>query len=121
MKKVLVVDDEPALLDVLAQVLADEGYAVATARDGEHALRQAERERPDLVLMDVMMPRLDGRDALRRLRVHPDLRAVPVILTSAGVPAAQVEPGVAFLRKPFDLDRLLALVARLLREAPAAG
>jgi CheY-like chemotaxis protein len=120
-KKVLVVDDEPALLDVLAQVLADEGYAVATARDGEHALRQAEQERPDLVLMDVMMPRLDGRDALRRLRAHPSLGAVPVILTSAGVPAAQVEPGVAFLRKPFDLDRLLALVARLLHEVSTAG
>ena len=119
MKKVLVVDDEPALLDVVSQVLADEGYAVATARDGEHALRLAERERPDLVLMDVMMPRLDGRDTLRRLREHPDLRNVPVILTSAGIPSAQIESGVTFLRKPFDLDRLLALVARMLRDSSA--
>jgi CheY-like chemotaxis protein len=113
MKTVLVADDEPTLLSLIADLLADEGYAVVTARDGREALDLASEEPPDLILLDVMMPRLDGREAFRLMRDRPDLRQVPVAMMSAGIRADQVPSGVALLSKPFDLDRLLSLVARL--------
>ena len=97
MKTILVVDDEPTLLGVVTQALRDEEYHVVTARDGAEALEVADREHPDLILMDVMMPRLDGRDAVKRLREHDGLRGVPVVLMSAGVMASRIEPGIAFL------------------------
>ncbi len=121
MKTVLVADDEPTLLSLIAELLADEGYDVVTARDGREALELASRRAPDLILLDVMMPRLDGREALRLMRDRPELREVPVAMMSAGIREDQVPPGVALLPKPFDLDRLLALVARLVEPDTEAG
>ena len=115
MTAVLVVEDEPLLRDLVAEVLRDEGYAVVTAGDGREAIDALERERPQLVLMDVMMPTLDGRAAYRAMRARPDLPAVPVVLMSAAVGPERLDPTIsAFLPKPFDLDDLLALVARLI-------
>jgi CheY-like chemotaxis protein len=115
--KILVADDEPLLLRIIVDALTDEGYEVVAARDGREAVELAVRERPDLLLMDVMMPRLDGREAVRRLRERSDGQAVPMVLMSAGVSVSRVEQGITFLPKPFDLDRLLGLIARLLGEA----
>lgn len=114
MSKILVADDEPLLLGIIVEALIDEGYQVVAARDGREAVELEAREEPDLVLMDVMMPRLDGRDAARLLRERADGPAVPVVLMSAGVSAAKIEPGIAFLPKPFDLDQLLSLISGLL-------
>ncbi|MDP9469617.1 MAG: response regulator [Chloroflexota bacterium] len=74
MKMVLVVDDEPVIRDLVADVLRDEGYAVVTAADGREGLDLLARERPDLVLMDVMMPGLDGREAYLAMRSRPICR-----------------------------------------------
>jgi CheY-like chemotaxis protein len=116
--RILIVDDEHGIADVLATVLEDEGYDVTHAADGVEALALIERDRPDLVITDHMMPRLTGATFLARLRqrerdTRPLPLPLPAILMSAALPVAATPPTV-FLAKPFDIDRLLALVARLL-------
>lgn len=122
MKTVLVVDDEPAIRAILREVLHDEGYAVIEASNGRAMLEIVLRERPDLVLMDVMMPGGDGRDGYRALRSRADLPAIPVVMMSAAVNPHGLDPSIAgFLRKPFDLNRLVALVADLIDSPPSDG
>jgi len=117
-KSVLVVDDEPVLRGLVAEVLRDEGYAVAEAGDGEALLDRLKDERPNLVLLDVMMPGIDGRQAYLVMRSRDDLPRVPVVMMSAAVSPNQLDPSIAaFLPKPFDLDRLLALVEELIGPA----
>jgi DNA-binding response OmpR family regulator len=114
-KTVLVVDDEPALRSVVRAVLNDEGYTVLEAPNGASMLELLARERADLVLLDVMMPGGDGREAYRELRARADRPDVPVVMMSAAVRPDGLDPSIAaFLRKPFDLDHLLALVAGLI-------
>jgi len=114
-KAILVVDDEPAILESIVEVLRDEGYAVESARNGQAALLVFEQSAPDLVLMDVMMPGLDGRAAYLAMRAHPRGQDIPVVLMSAAADPNRLAPSVtAFLPKPFDLDQLLDLVAQLL-------
>jgi CheY-like chemotaxis protein len=112
---ILVVDDEPLIRGVLVAVLRDEGYAVVTANDGHAALEMVRQQAPALVLMDVMMPRMDGRSAFRAMRDLAHANGLPVILMSAMARPADLDPEItAFLRKPVDLQDLLALVARVL-------
>ncbi len=114
MTTVLVVDDEPTLRSILVDVLVDEGYAVVTARDGQEALEIFARDAPDLVLMDVMMPRMDGPTAVRALRALPNGTTVPIVLASAVMSSDGLDLGIdGFLRKPFELDDLLQLIGRL--------
>jgi|SRR5215213_9431032 CheY-like chemotaxis protein len=115
MNTILVVDDEPLIREVVVDLLRDEGYAVVTADDGHAALEMVQQEAPALVLMDVMMPRMDGRAAFQAMRDHIPGDDLPVILMSAMVEPTDLHPEItAFLRKPVDLDQLLALIARLL-------
>jgi CheY-like chemotaxis protein len=115
--RVLVVDDEAALREAVAVLLRDEGYAVLTATDGRAALSVLATEAPDLVLMDVMMPGMDGREAYLAMRAHPNGRAIPIVLSSAAADPAGLDPSISgFLPKPFDIDELLQLVARLLAD-----
>ena len=103
---VLIADDEPAIVDLLSQFLEDEGYVVECASDGQMALEMTRQSRPDLVIADVMMPKMDGFDLLDELA--SDGHAVPVILMSAAVVSRR--EGVPFIAKPFDLGELLDLV-----------
>ena len=115
MSTILVVDDEPFIKDALVDALRDEGYTVLTADDGRAALEMVQQEAPSLVLMDVMMPRMDGRSAFRAMRAHAHGDGLPVILMSAMAEPADLDPEItAFLRKPLDLDQLLTLIAGLL-------
>ena len=116
--KILVVDDEVAIRDLLVEILADEGYLVCAASNGWAAVAMVQRERPDLMLMDVMMPGLDGPKTLRHLRTLPVPVVVPTVLMSAAhhVTLDGAE-AVAFVSKPFDLVHLLAVVARMIRPA----
>jgi CheY-like chemotaxis protein len=119
-KTVLVVDDEPALRAVLRAILGDEGYVVMEAPHGPAMLELLARERPDLVLLDVMMPGGDGREAYYELRGRADLADLPVVMMSAGIRPDGLDPSIAaFLRKPFDLDRLVTLVTDLIGPAHA--
>lgn len=126
--RVLVVDDEPALREALQSSLEFEGYRVGLASDGLAALETLRREPYDLVLLDVMMPRLDGLTACRRLRAAGD--HVPVLMLTArdavGDRVSGLDAGADdYLVKPFELDELLARVRALLRRgalaAPAAS
>ena len=116
--KIMVVDDEPAIRDLIVAVLEDEGYAVVAATNGRRALDLMLAERPDLVIMDIMMPEMDGREAYRRLRDLPEFARTPVVMMSAATSPDRLTPRVdAFLSKPFDLDHLLHTVARVLASA----
>lgn len=113
--KILVVDDEPAIRDLILAVLEDEGYTVVGANSAIHALEVIAHQRPDLILMDIMMPEMDGREAFRRIRQRPELAGIPVVMMSAAYAADRVPQHVAgFLSKPFELDHLLETVSRLL-------
>ncbi|MHA6761012.1 response regulator transcription factor [Streptacidiphilus sp. PAMC 29251] len=118
--RVLVVDDEPALRDALESSLAFEGYEVTTASDGLEALDAIAANTPDLVLLDIMMPRLDGLTTVRRLRARGD--SVPVLMLTArdavGDRVTGLDVGADdYLAKPFELDELLARVRALLRRS----
>lgn len=112
MKTILVIDDEGAIIEVLRGLLEDEGYRVVSAHNGFDGLECVARERPDLIISDVMMPRMGGIAFARALKQTPGHAAIPVVLASAGV--ASID-GVAsaFLTKPFDFELLLATVRRL--------
>ncbi len=106
---VLVVDDDVAIRDVIAQTLTDEGYVVCEANDGQMALDAVKRHRPRVIVMDLMMPVLDGAAAIRRLKANPATKAIRIVLMSAALSHRQPRPDVpadAVLPKPFDLAAL---------------
>ncbi len=109
--KILVVDDEPAICDLVADLLTDEGYEVQSAPDGQIALDFNARDPPDRITSDVMMPGCDGLSVLQTLRRGGIM--IHVVLMSA-VPLRQRVVGVPVIPKPFGLDALLAQVHRLL-------
>jgi CheY-like chemotaxis protein len=117
--KILVVDDEGAIRDLLVELFSDEGYVVRAASNGRVAVSMVLDEPPDLIMMDVMMPELNGPETLKHLRTLPSLAQVPVILMSAArYVSSDGASNVAFIPKPFNLDDVLQIVARMLRPAP---
>jgi two-component system, OmpR family, alkaline phosphatase synthesis response regulator PhoP len=116
MPTILIIDDEPTVADLLAELLAEEGYAVVTAFNAAEGLARAADVRPDLILSDVMMPGDDGYTLARTVAADPDLRGTPVVLMSAGPRQAPTPdtPVAAFVAKPFLLDQVLDLLDRLL-------
>jgi DNA-binding response OmpR family regulator len=112
--RVLVVDDEPMVRDTLGQVLIDEGYVVDTAVDGEDALERVQAARPDAILLDLMMPGMNGRQFLQILRSEPAFAQVPVLIMTAvhGLEVNLASIGASeVVEKPFDVDDLLNKVA----------
>ncbi|MGH2614681.1 MAG: response regulator [Thermomicrobiales bacterium] len=112
---ILVVEDDPLLREVIAEVLSDEGFTVHEAADGQRALEEIESDTPDLVLSDMSMPRLGGRELAEQLSLRAD--PVPIVLMSAASNAPP-DSRAMFLAKPFTIDELLAVVARVLIERP---
>lgn len=112
---ILVVEDETSIAEVLQFILEFEGYRVAVAWDGQEGLRLLGEVQPDLVLSDVMMPRLDGRELARAMQTDVQYRDIPVVLMSAA-PRSLVRdtPHAAFIPKPFEFEEVLATVARVL-------
>jgi DNA-binding response OmpR family regulator len=122
MKRVLVIDDDPSLVNTLRRGLSYDGFAVDAATSGEQGLASARERQPDLVILDVMMPGLDGLEVLRRLRAA-DPKLPVLLLTAKDAPADQVrglETGADdYVIKPFTWDVLLARVHALLRRQEA--
>jgi len=121
-KRILVVDDEIYIVHILEFSLTMEGYTVLTASDGEEALKMIEQERPDLVVLDIMMPKLDGYEVCRRLRQDEQFGNLPVILLSAkGRPVdrdAGLQAGADdYIAKPFSPRRLLEKIRELLERS----
>ena len=117
-KKILVVDDTDLNRDLVVQLLEDE-YDTVIAENGEEALQRADQERPDLILMDLGMPVMDGWEATRRLKANDDLRHIPVIaVTSHAMVGDEIEARRAgcddYLPKPIDEDLLIKKIKRLL-------
>jgi two-component system, sensor histidine kinase and response regulator len=119
--KILAVDDVPDNLILLQTILEVEGYGIDIVSDGTTALQQIAESPPDLILLDVMMPVMDGFEVTRRIRSHPTLPYIPILLLTAFSDAdASVVEGLDagaddFIRKPFDHDELMARVRSLLR------
>jgi CheY-like chemotaxis protein len=128
MKKVLIVDDEQSILIYLTTVLEDSGYATCSAVDGEEGLRAARRERPDLVCLDVMMPKRGGVSLYQEIKRDPDLRPIPVMFISAYnrirdlrdpeafrkmIPDPAIPQPELCMEKPIKVPEFLAAVAEL--------
>ena len=115
MKKILVVDDEEDILNFLELVLRERGYEVATASSGYEALTRTQMEKPDLVLLDIMMPQMDGWEVLKLLRVDEATAKIPVAMLSARTEAKDrvqglQEGAVDYICKPFSLQELLGKI-----------
>ena len=123
MAKILLVEDNELNRDMLSRRLARKGYEVLLAEDGAKGVAAAAAERPDLVLMDMSLPVLDGWEATRRLKADPGTRAIPVIALTAHAMSTDRERAVEagcddYDTKPIELPRLLEKIERLLRAAP---
>ena len=120
MPTVLVVDDDPVIQKLLQVNFEMEGYDVEVAGDGQEGLDRARAARPDVVLLDVMMPKLNGLEVATALKADPATRSIPIIMLSAKAQSADVQAGVEagvddYITKPFDPLDLLERVAGLLR------
>ena len=118
-KKILAVDDERHIVRLIQVNLERAGYQVVTAFDGTEALKKIEAEKPDLMVLDVMMPKMDGFEVLKRIQANPETREIPVIMLTAKAQDADVFRGwasgvSAYLTKPFNPLELITFVKRIL-------
>ena len=120
--KIMVVDDEPDVVDLVKLVLESDGFKVVTAYSGKEALEKIGKEMPDLVLLDIMMPQMDGWEVYSRIRANPKTKDIPVAMLTAksqsidkmiGLHVVQVDD---YITKPFGRSELLERVKRILKE-----
>ena len=120
-KKILLVDDSSTILMMEKFILRNDPYVLVTASDGEDAVRKAESERPDLILLDVIMPRMSGFEACRLIRDNEALQHIPIIMVTTRGEAANVETGwmvgcTDYITKPINAVELLAKVRSFLSD-----
>ena len=120
-KKVLIADDEPNIVISLEFLMEHCGYAVRVARNGEEALRQVKIFKPDLILLDVMLPLRNGFDVCQKIRENTDFQSIKIIMLTAKGRDIEVTKGLAlgadaYITKPFGTKELLAQVRKLLGE-----
>ncbi len=119
MAKILIAEDEPDIRDLVAFTLRFAGYEVVAASNGEEAVELAPRENPDLILMDVRMPRMTGYDACRVMKADPNLKDIPIVFLSAKGQESEIQTGLEvgaeeYLLKPFAPDQLTDRVRAIL-------
>jgi len=120
-KRILVVDDETQLVEMVKMRLEANGYEVLSAYDGQEALDKARAEKPDLMILDLMLPKLDGYKVCRMLKFDEKYKSIPIILFTARVQESDKETGSqvgadAYITKPFEPQVLLAKIKELLGE-----
>lgn len=124
MATILVVDDHPHITRLLQRELEQDGHRIVTAADGEEVLRLASCERPDVVVLDVILPKVDGFEVLRRLKSDPELRATRVIMLTVMDQDASITRGLElgadwYVPKPFVPGDIATLVRRFLQTPPS--
>jgi two-component system, OmpR family, alkaline phosphatase synthesis response regulator PhoP len=125
-KTILVVDDERHIVRLVEVNLTRAGYEVATAYDGVEALEKVKETEPDMIVLDVMMPRMDGFEVLKRLQADPDTQDIPVIMLTAKAQDADIFRGwssgvSSYLTKPFNPRELLTFVERIFQSLEDGG
>lgn len=123
-QRILAVDDEESIVRLLQIRLQAQGYEVSPAHDGETALQQVEECPPDLILLDVMMPRIDGFEVLRRLKSRPETASIPVIMLTARGQFEDLRRGYGdgaewYINKPFDMAEVEWFVRNVIGPPPA--
>ncbi|MEE8074685.1 MAG: response regulator [Candidatus Binatia bacterium] len=119
--RILLVEDNPATMEVMQQELEILGYEVAVARDGAEAVEMANSELPDLIIMDILMPKMDGGEATKQIRKNPKTQAIPVLAATAkALPEDRercLESGCdGYIAKPFSYKELQDVIEKLLRK-----
>ncbi|MEE9186040.1 MAG: response regulator [Candidatus Binatia bacterium] len=119
--RILLVEDNPATMEVMQQELEILGYEVAVARDGAEAVEMANSELPDLIIMDILMPKMDGGEATKQIRKNPKTQAIPVLAATAkALPEDRercLESGCdGYIAKPFSYKELRDVIEKLLRK-----
>ena len=122
-RRILVVDDDPRLLHIVAMYLGIEGYDVKTASNGEEGLREVDAQHPDLVILDIMMPGMDGIEACKQIRTNPETAHIPVLMFSAlsgddDVERARLAGANHLITKPFNLVGLGSVVKSFFTDSP---
>src|ERR1700733_8505632 len=123
MKTILLVDDEYALVDSLTELLQNEGFRVVSASNGKDGLARLEKERPDLVVTDLMMPMSNGKELVRGMNALPSFRAVPIVMMSATVKEVALADGeevlevAMFVKKPLSWEKLREAIVGLIGPA----
>lgn len=120
-RKILIVEDEESLLKLESILLTTRGYNVTGVSDGLTALREVEENRPDLVLLDIMMPGIDGFEVCRRLKENTKTKSIPVVMLTAKKSSADQARGVevgadAYVTKPFKSGRIIEIIEGLLKK-----
>ena len=120
-KKILIVDDEPDMVDMLRIRLEEESYGVITALSGEDGLKKAEEERPDLILLDILLPGVSGLEVAKRLRESKTTKNIPIIMVTALIGGDAMRTGLKsgaayFISKPFDPEELLVQIKSAIGE-----
>lgn len=119
MAKILIAEDDPDIRELVAFTLRFAGHEVVAASNGEEAVQLAARELPDLILMDVRMPRMTGYDACRAIKANSELKDIPIVFLSAKGQESEIQTGLEagaeeYLLKPFALDQLMDRVRAIL-------
>lgn len=117
-KKILIVDDEPNLVKLCEVRLKSSGYEVMTAHDGQEGLDKVKQEMPDLIILDHMMPKLDGFEVCRILKASEEFSDIPIVMLTASGQAQEIVTGLkkgvaAYITKPFKSDVLLGIIKGL--------
>jgi two-component system, OmpR family, alkaline phosphatase synthesis response regulator PhoP len=125
-KRILIVDDEPNIARIIEMNLTREGYEVTKAADGIDGLEAARRERPDLILLDVHMPLMNGLEMLAQMKADPDLASLPVIMLTAQSGRDELARGLDagaeyYVTKPIDPQQLMEMIGRFFADRGAAG
>ncbi len=121
--KILVADDEPTIVRLMEFILARQGHEMIVAVNGEEALQKIRAEQPDLVLLDIMMPRIDGYEVAQQLRADPATARLPIIMLSAKAQEEDIRRGVEvgvdkYVTKPFSPEHLVHIVSEYLNRLP---
>jgi CheY-like chemotaxis protein len=125
-RRILVIEDNPANLELMTYLLKAFGYATITAPDGEDGVEQARRENPDLILCDLALPKLDGYGVARQLKSDPGVSAIPLVAVTASAMVGDRDKVIAagfdgYIRKPITPETFVAEVAAYLPEAASDG